>query len=77
MIEYEKIEYTDGEISYHKSFYKLRAGGKSIQKVRMTGFCARLPTKIHISKPKKTIVTKQEYEEAYAKRIIWKDVEIE
>jgi len=72
-IEYERIEYTDGEISYHKSMYKLRAGGKSMQKVSMTGFCARLPTGIHLGKPKKIVVTKEEYDEAYSKRVIWKD----
>lgn len=73
-IEYERVDYSDGEISYHKSMYKLRAGGKSIQKVHVTGFCFRLPTKISISKPKKTVVTKAEYDEAYAKRVVWKSL---
>lgn len=72
--EYEKIEYTDGEISYHKFAYKLRAGGKSMQKFRVGGFCARLPIKTGAAKPKKTAVTKAEYREAYAKRVIWEDV---
>lgn len=72
--EYEKIEYSDGEISYHKFVYKLRIGSKKTYKFRLGGFCARLPTNAGTFKPKKTAVTKAEYREAYAKRVIWEDV---
>lgn len=72
--EYEKIEYTDGEISYHKFVYKLRIGSNKKHKFRIGGFCARLPMKAGVAKPKKTSVTKAEYREAYAKRVIWEDV---
>lgn len=74
-IEYERIEYADGEISYHKFVHKLRVNGKSTQKMRLSGFCFRLPTESYISRPTKTTVTKEEYDEAYKKRVIWKDEE--
>ncbi len=74
-IEYERLDYPDGEITYRKSMYKLRAGGESIQKVRMTGFCFRLPSTVNISKPKITVVTQEEYDSAYEKRVIWKSDE--
>jgi hypothetical protein len=71
-IEYERLDYPGGEISYRKSMYKLRAGGDSIQKVHMTGFCFQFPLTINISKPKITIVTQEEYNSSYEKRVIWK-----
>ncbi len=70
-IQYERVEHNDGEISYHRSICELRASGKSIKKIRMSGFCARLPIPGYASKAKKMVVTKQEYYEAYAKRVTW------